>query len=103
MIRLNLFLLVAGLLSSGCAATPPEPPKAETRITYAVQKADLRTAVEQIARRGNLSVILDADVPGTLSMSLNEVPPRDALEAVAKTFSLKVTDEPSGIIRISKP
>jgi type II secretory pathway component GspD/PulD (secretin) len=98
-------ILVVGAVAACSSAPSPAPAPREPRITYSAVKADLKTVIDQIARQGNLSIILDSNirVSGTVSLSVNEVEPREVLMAVAKTFDLRVTEERPGLYRVSAP
>ena len=87
---------------AACSSAPTPEPR-EPRVTYAVQKADVRTALDEIARQGRISIILDSGIQssGTVSLSMNEVDPKEALMAVAKTFDLRLTEERPGLYRVS--
>jgi type II secretory pathway component GspD/PulD (secretin) len=74
------------------------------RVTFAFQKADIKTVIDLISRLSNASIILNSGttggVAGTVSMSVNNVPWFDVLTAVCKTFNYTTVKESSGIIRI---
>ena len=53
-------------------------------ITRSYDKADLRTVIEDIATAAKANVIVHPDVKGTVSLRLNRVPWRAALEQVVR-------------------
>ena len=75
-------------------------------MTYAALRGDVREVLDAIAMQGNLNLILDSGVlesTSRVTLSLNDVPAGDAIEAVAKMFDLKVTRERHDTLRISRP
>jgi hypothetical protein len=99
--------LATGLVLVACAAcsSAPEPvatpmPR-ERRVTHRALNEDVKVTLEQIARQGKVSIILDSGIHGRLSISLNEMEPVEALMAVAKTFDLRVKEEAPGLYRVS--
>ena len=98
-------LIPALLLLASCASPAPASKVGsapdEGRITFHMQRADVREILDLIARRGRMSIILDGDVKGTATLSVDNLPAREVLEAVAKTFNLKLKDESAGIVRVS--
>jgi hypothetical protein len=100
---MRIFLLPLLLLAS--CASPPAPTSAYDRpITLELRNVSAHEAIDQIARRSSLSVMLNPDLGhGTITMSVKDKPAGQVLEAVAATCGLKVTRETHDIVRISKP
>ena len=65
-----------------------------------VNEGDLHSTVMLIAEMGGLNVAVDDSVKGSITIVLDEVEPRAALEIVAKTKDLKLVEE-NGIIMIT--
>jgi type IV pilus assembly protein PilQ len=65
-------------------------------VTLEAENADVRTVLLDIARQGGGSVILGPEVEGTITVSLHDVPWRDALDAVARTLGYVVVDDSRG-------
>ena len=59
--------------------------------------------IELIAKAGEANVVVGEDVTGTMSVRLNGVPWRDALEVVAKTRGYTVVEERGGVLRVVDP
>lgn len=103
-----LALAVLAGCSSGPAPAPSEdvasansPAPKDTRLTLNFQRADLKTVFDLIARSTGLNIILEKGASGRLTMSTNNLPAGDILEAVAKTFDLKLVYAPGNIVRVS--
>ncbi len=69
-------------------------------MTLNVQEGDLHSTVLMIAAMGGLNVAVDDSVKGAITIALEDVEPREALEIVAKTKDLKLVEE-NGIIMIT--
>ena len=65
-----------------------------------VQEGDLHATVMLIASMGGLNVAIDDSVKGMITVVLEDVEPRKALEIVAKTKDLKLVEE-NGVIMIT--
>src|SRR5688572_23895140 len=100
---LNVFVDKAELTlqeESATLITISRPP----RVTFNFQKADIKTVIDLIGRLSNASIIMNSattgGVAGTVTMSVNNLPWFDVLQAVCKTFNYTTVKEDSGIIRI---
>lgn len=63
-----------------------------------VHEGDLHSTLMLIADMGELNVVIDDSVRGTVTISLNEVEPLEALKIVARTKNLMMTVEGSTFI-----
>src|SRR5688572_24439626 len=74
------------------------------RVTFAFQRADIKTVIDLIARLSNANIIMNSaptgGVAGIVTMSVNNVPWFEVLEEVCKTFNYTTVRGKSGIIRI---
>ena len=74
------------------------------RVTFNFQRADIKTVIDLIGRLSNASIIMNSSptggVAGTVTMSVNNLPWFDVLQAVCKTFNYTTVKDDSGIIRI---
>ncbi len=74
------------------------------RVTFAFQRADIKTVIDLIGRLSNANIIMNSaptgGVAGIVTMSVNNVPWFDVLEVVCKTFNYTTVKDKSGIIRI---
>ena len=101
-----VLLILASCATPAPAPTPEKQPSAfDETITLHLQRATILEAFDQIARLSRLSVLMGNDLgDGTVTMSVNNRPAGELLEAVAATFGLKVTRlEPPNMVRVSKP
>jgi len=91
-IVLSLAVLASCAAPAPAPAPAKEPSRFDTRITLDLNRASFEEAVDQIARLSKLNVILDRtkDISGIVTLSVNQVPAGEVLEAVAKTFGFKV-------------
>lgn len=58
-----------------------------------VHNADLRSVIYMVARDGNLNVSVDDSVDGKISISLNGIEPKKALDIIAKTKNLRIFND----------
>ncbi len=75
----------------------PRPFSLETRGT------DIAEVIDLIAKVGGANIIVAPEVTGTLSLRLNNVPWRDALDVACKTLGFTVIEEGRGILRVVDP
>ena len=68
-----------------------------------VEKADLRMAIFSLARASGKNVIIDPDVEGPITLTLEGVPFEDALNAMAEAGGYKVVKETENLYRIASP
>ena len=100
---LNAFVTKAELTAQEESATLislSRPP----RVTFAFQRADIKTVIDLIGRLSNASIVMNSSptggVAGIVTMSVNNVPWFEVLDVVCKTFNYTTVREKSGIIRI---
>ena len=88
--------------------SPPEKPEAEKpavqiysgeRITLDLINADIRSVFALISEAARRQIVPSAEVQGTITLRLVDVPWDQALDAILSIYSLKRVDEGS-IIRI---
>jgi len=75
----------------------PRPFSLETRGT------DIAEVIDLIAKVGGANIIVAPEVTGSLSLRLNNVPWRDALDVACKTLGFIVIEEGRGILRVVDP
>jgi type IV pilus assembly protein PilQ len=73
------------------------------RLTFNFRDADVKVVVDMIARVSGANLIVSSDVKGTITLSINNVPWQDVLNAVVKTLNFTTVKESFGIIRIIHP
>jgi hypothetical protein len=90
------------------STSPPEKPEAEKpavkiypgeRITLDLVNADIRSVFALISEAAQRQIVPSAEVQGTITLRLIDVPWDQALDAILSIYSLKRVDEGS-IIRI---
>lgn len=72
-------------------------------VHFAFENADITKVIDAIAKVSGANIIVGPEVKGTVSVRLNNVPYRDALESVVKTLGYVVVQEKRGILRITDP
>lgn len=74
------------------------------RVTFAFQRADIKTVIDLIAKLSGANIIMNAaqqgGVAGTVTMNVNNVPWMEVLTVVCKTFGYTTVREKYDIIRI---
>ncbi len=69
-------------------------------VTFSFTDEDVRKVIVAIADYSSASVMVAQDVTGTITLSLNEVPWRAALEQVVRTAGYALVEEDYGILRV---
>ena len=77
-------------------------------ISMEFQDADLKLVLDLVAKQSGANIVIANDVKGTISLSLREVPWRDALNTIVKTAGYVLVEEtlPSSgtqILRVVSP
>lgn len=95
---LALTLLIAGMFVSVTAdeATDPNVPIKNLQF----QSADIRSVLTFLSDYGGVNVVVAPDVDGTVTIKLNDVLWRTAMEIIGRTYNLAVVDEAAGYIRV---
>ena len=73
------------------------------RVTFAFQRADIKTVIDLISRLSGASILFDSGpqgVAGIVTMSVNNVPWFEVLDEICKTFNYTTVKAKSGIIRV---
>ena len=73
------------------------------RVNFDFPDADITEIITTIGKVAGANIIISPDVQGTLTVRLNNVPWRDALEEVAKTRGYVVVQERRDILRVVDP
>lgn len=73
------------------------------RLTFNFRDADIKVVIDMIARVSGANVIIAPEVKGTITLSINNVPWTNVLEAVVKTLGFTTVKESFDIIRIIHP
>lgn len=75
------------------------PPK----VSFQLQDQDIREVIDLIGKMSGANIVWAPEVSGTISLRLNGVPWRDALEVAVKTLGYTVVEEARGILRVVDP
>ena len=70
------------------------------RVSLSFEDTEVTTIIKQLAKLADGNVVIAEDVGGTLSLQLEDVTWRAALDNVVKTIGFQVVEEDSGILRI---
>jgi type IV pilus assembly protein PilQ len=73
------------------------------KVSMVFQNADIRDVINTIAIQANANVVVDSEVTGNVTMRLENVPWKDALQIVVRTLDKVLVDEPNNVIRITTP
>ncbi|HZN59410.1 MAG TPA: secretin N-terminal domain-containing protein [Planctomycetota bacterium] len=76
-------------------------------INMEFQDADIKIVLELLAKQAGTNIVMNSDVSGKVSLSLREVPWREALDTIVKTAGYVVVKEETStgneIIRVVRP
>ncbi|HXX93799.1 MAG TPA: hypothetical protein VEN81_09205 [Planctomycetota bacterium] len=73
------------------------------RLTFNFRDADVKVVIDMIARVSGANIIVSPEVKGSITLSINNVPWNEVLDAVVKTLGFGTVKENFGIIRIIHP
>ncbi len=95
-------LLTAVLLLSASAQEQAAPDGSGVIKNLQFQAAEIRSVMSTLADYGNVNVVVAPDVTGTVTIRLQNVDWRAAMDIIASTYELSVVDGGSGYIRVLK-
>ena len=70
------------------------------RVFFAFENADVVKVIDTIAKISGANIVVSPEVSGTITLRLQDIPWRDALEATVKTLGFVVVPEDRGILRV---
>ncbi|MEW6355948.1 MAG: secretin N-terminal domain-containing protein [Planctomycetota bacterium] len=70
------------------------------RVTITFQEADIKTAIDMLARQADVNIVVAAEVEGKVNMRLKNIPWREALQTVVKTAGFVTVVDEMGIMRV---
>ncbi len=70
------------------------------RVHFAFTNAPIQQVIDTIAKVSNANIVVAPEVQGNITLRLQNIPWRDALEAASKTLGYAVTEEDRGILRV---
>ena len=83
------------VVSAQGEGSPGEPIK-----NLQFQSADVRSVLRFLADYGKVNVVVAPEVDGTVTIKLNDVPWRTAMDIIGRTYGLAIIDENDGYIRV---
>ncbi len=92
-------LTVAALFSIALAADVEKDPQAPIK-NLQFQSADINSVLTFLSDYGNVNVVVSPEVKGNVTIKLNDVHWRTAMEIIGRTYDLAVVDEDEGYIRV---
>jgi type IV pilus secretin PilQ/predicted competence protein len=95
-------LLTAVLLLSASAQEQPAVDATGVIKNLQFQAAEVRSVMSTLADYGNVNVVVAPDVTGTVTIRLQNVDWRSAMDIIASTYELAVVDGANGYIRVLK-
>lgn len=93
-----LFVLTVAFLSPVLADETADPEALIKNLQF--QSADIRSVMTFLADHGGVNVVVAPEVEGTVTIKLNEVHWRTAMEIIGRTYNLAVVEEEAGYIRV---
>lgn len=74
-----------------------------SRLTFRLKDRDLRDVVGQIARKASVNIVIDPKIEESVTIDLQDVPWRMALDLVAEQAHCIVRELQGGVLRVEKP
>ena len=79
------------------------PGSRSTLLTLKLKDRLLRDVVQSIRRKAAVNIIIDENIEETVTIDLEEVPWRTALELVAEAAGCVVVEESGNVLKVEKP
>lgn len=73
------------------------------QVSFDFQDADVRKVISVIAAYSGANIVVGQEVQGTVTVRLNRVPWRSALDTVVKTLGFVVVEDERNILRVTDP
>src|SRR6185436_8578291 len=67
------------------------------RVTFEFENADVRVVIKAVADIAGANIVVGREVEGTVTLTLNDIPWRVALDTIVKTLGYTVVQEERGI------
>ena len=93
-----LFVLTVAFLSPVLADETADPGALIKNLQF--QSADIHSVMTFLADHGGVNVVVAPEVEGTVTIKLNEVHWRTAMEIIGRTYNLAVVEEEQGYVRV---
>ena len=110
--RTQLWASLALLAGLGAAVAQEEAPiqpggagqrQGQQKINIDVEAADLADVMEQIGRQVGRNILVEPNVRETVSVSLHDIPWREAVDVIARMSRCEVEERPGGILLLTQP
>lgn len=110
--RTQLWASLALLAGLGAAVAQEEAPiqpggagqrQGQQKINIDVENADLADVMEQIGRQVGRNILVEPNVRETVSVSLHDIPWREAVDVIARMTRCEVEERPGGILLLTQP
>ena len=99
-LALGIVTLVVTFLCLASAEEIKDPSQPIKNLQF--QAAEIRSVLTFLADYGGINVVVAPDVSGTVTIKLNDVMWRTAMDIIGRTYDLAVVDEEDGYIRVLK-
>ncbi|MCK4607372.1 MAG: hypothetical protein KAU35_08765 [candidate division Zixibacteria bacterium] len=93
-----LILLLAACMAPLAADKQPDPNVPIESVQF--QSADIRSVLTHLADYGGVNVVIAPDVAGRVTIKLDNVMWRQAMDIIGRTYDLAIVDEEGGYIRV---
>lgn len=110
--RTQLWASLALCAGLGAAVAQEEAPiqpggagqrQGQQKINIDVEGADLADVMEQIGRQVGRNILVEPNVHETVSVSLHDIPWREAVDVIARMTRCEVEERPGGILLLTQP
>ncbi len=95
-LTLSIVLVVSAIAQDAEKAKDPSTPIKNLQF----QAAEIRSVLTFLADYGKVNVVVAPDVFGTVTIRLQDVHWRTAMDIIARTYELAVVDEDGGYVRV---
>ncbi|MDF1545320.1 MAG: secretin N-terminal domain-containing protein [bacterium] len=99
-LAIGAMLLIFGSLTSVIAEEEAAVDRGEPIKNLQFQAAEIRSVLTFLADYGGVNVVVSPDVKGTVTIKLNDVEWRTALDIIGRTYDLAVVYEDAGYVRV---
>ncbi len=99
-LALGALLLIFGSLTSVIAEEEAAVDLGEPIKNLQFQAAEIRSVLTFLADYGGINVVVAPDVRGTVTIKLNDIDWRTALDIIGRTYDLAIVYEDAGYVRV---
>jgi hypothetical protein len=102
----GLAALLAPARVERCVPATPggrsQPADRVPRVRFAFEKTDVRKVIDAIAKISGANVVVAPEVQGQVTLRIQDVPWREALDITARQVGAKVTEHDGGVLAVEK-